>query len=217
MAKISRIAKKHIIASIFLLIVVVLFFVLTFSSFGYRAFEKNYGFDPMNSKLFYSAENIESGLSGLPTEAVSNLKLLNGLYAIYIVAVMIVVIIVFTILIENLNFKWFLALPIPCVALLLGLTNFFVFVAILNKLPENGGFLYSFASSINICNIVFWIITIVLFAVMLVLCIINNRRKENAQLNDEEEIIDSNIDTIDIDEEPVDNIEESIDTELIDN
>ncbi len=216
MIRIPRIAKKHIIASFFLLVVVVLFFVLTFSSFGYRAFEKNYGFDPMNSKLFYSAEDIEVGLSGLPTEAVSNLKLLNGLYAIYITAVMIVVIIVFTILIENLSFKWFLALPIPCVALLLGLTNFFVFVAILNKLPENGGFLYPFASGINTCNLVFWIITIVLFAVMLILGIIKNRRKEKAQLNDDE-ILDSNIDTIDNDEGSIDNLEETIDTESIEN
>lgn len=185
--------KQLIVLAVILTVAIADLCIVTYAPFGTDAFKDKYGFDLLNDKVFYSAEYLDANLSDLPIEAVSNIRIQSILMAVYSVAILITVIIIYKLLINKLNFKWCLALPVPAVALLLNLTQFSIKMIILNKLPEKSEFLYSFESSLNTCNVIAIILTIVLLAVMVALEVISQVKQLKSNNSENEKTCDTDI------------------------
>ncbi len=194
MLKLSAKEKKQVIVmAVIIVIAIAVLCILTYAPFGSNAFKEKYGFDLLNDKVFYSAEYLDAHLSGLPEEAVSDIKIQTILVTVCLVAVLITIVVYYVLLVNRLNLKWCLAIPVPIVAILLNVTQFAIKMVILNKLPEKSGFLYSFEAGLNTCGEITIILAFLLLFVMVVFEVINQVKHSKSTNNKDEKIPDVDI------------------------
>lgn len=194
MIKLSTREKKQVIVmAVIIVIAIAVLCILTYAPFGTNAFKEKYGFDLLNDKVFYSAEYLDAHLSGLPIEAVSDIKIQSILVAVCSIAILITIVVYYVLLVNRLGLKWCLAIPIPIVAILLNVTQFAIKMIILNKLPGKSGFLYSFEAGLNTCGEVAIILAFVLLFVMAVLVVIKQLKPSKSTNNKDESLSNSDV------------------------